>query len=195
MNTVTVRISGVEYNLKGEEPEEYLHRVAMLVDRKMQEIIGNNNMLSSSSACVLTAINAIDEMFKAQSIKSELTLRVKQFEESNKALQTEIESLRREIEEASRTNMELQRKIESSEGSQRQSMEENEAKIHKEMDILQQTAEKYIAECTKLRVENKEMKFQLQSAKYKVIDLQQKLLDNQIDLATFKKHKNAVVNK
>lgn len=195
MNTVTVRISGVEYNLKGEEPEEYLHKVAIFADKKMQEILDSNSMLSSSSACVLTAINAVDEMFKAQSIKNELTARIKQFEESNRAMTQLIEELQSKIELTNKANVELKNKIESSEESFKLNKEENKSKFEKEIDILQQTAEKYIAECTKLKAENKEMKFQLQTAKYKIIDLQQKLLENQIDFAALKKRKNAVANK
>lgn len=35
--------------------------------------------------------------------------------------------------------------------------------------------------------ENKELKFQLQSSKYKIISLQNKLVENQVDLAKIKK--------
>lgn len=195
MNTITVRISGIEYNLKGEEPEEYLHKVAIYVDKKMQEIIDNNNMLSSSSACVLTAINATDEMFKAKSERNELLERSKQFEEDNKSLGIQIESMKHEVEAIQKINTELQNRMKINEESYQKHEEENESKLTREMDILQETAEKYINECTRLKTENKEMKFQLQSAKYKIIDLEQKLLDNQINLAVEKKQKNAVINK
>lgn len=195
MNTITVRISGIEYNLKGDEPEEYLHKVAIYVDKKMQEIIDNNNMLSSSSACVLTAINATDEMFKAKSERNELSERLKKFEEDNKALSMQIESMKLEVEAAKKTNAELQERMNRAEESYQEHKEESESKLAREMDIIKETAEKYINECTRLKTENKEMKFQLQSTKYKIIDLEQKLLDNQINLAVQKKQKNAVINK
>lgn len=192
MNTITVRISGVDYNLKGDEPEEYLHKVARYVDKKMQDIMDNNNMLSSSSACVLTAINATDEMFKAQAINGELSANLKQSYVENTALDDKIEAINKEIEIMRNANMELQKRLNSSEEAHRKSEEESTSKLTKEMDILQQTAEKYISECAKLRAENKEMKFQIQSSKYKIIDLEQKLIDNQINLAVEKKQKNAV---
>lgn len=184
MNTVTVRINGVEYNLKGDEPKEYLQKVVGYVDKKMQEISDNNTMLSSSSACVLTAINATDEMFKAISINDELKAEIKALEEKNNNLDKLTQMLKKEIEDIKNSHLEYEK-----------NEKENALKLQKEMEILQETAEKYITECTKLKAENKEMKFQVQSAKYKIIDLQQKLIDNQIDLAVEKKHKKPLINK
>ena len=42
MNTVTVIINGVEYNLRGKEDEKYLLDVAAYVDTKIKEISGTN---------------------------------------------------------------------------------------------------------------------------------------------------------
>lgn len=44
MNTVTVKINGMEYNLKGKEDDEYLLKVSEYVDvnlKKYQVIITN----------------------------------------------------------------------------------------------------------------------------------------------------------
>ena len=64
MNTVTVNINGVEYNLRGKEDEKYLLDVAAYVDSKIREISVNNKKLSIGSAAVLTAVNIADELFK-----------------------------------------------------------------------------------------------------------------------------------
>lgn len=64
MNTVTVIINDVEYNLRGKEDEKYLLDVAAYVDTKIKEISGTNKKLSTSSAAVLTAVNIADELFK-----------------------------------------------------------------------------------------------------------------------------------
>ena len=66
MNIVTIKINGNEYNLKGDEREEYLHMVASYVDKKIKNIMGNNEKLSTSSAAILTALNLGDDMFKSQ---------------------------------------------------------------------------------------------------------------------------------
>mgnify|MGYP000945613319 FL=1 len=66
MNVVSVRINGVEYNLKGEEQEEYLLKAAGYVDKKIKAVMEKNCMLNTSSAAVLSALNIVDDLFKSQ---------------------------------------------------------------------------------------------------------------------------------
>ena len=66
MATVTVRINGMDYKLKGKEDEAYLKSIAGHVEDKLQEILTKNTKLSVSAASVLTAINLADESFKAK---------------------------------------------------------------------------------------------------------------------------------
>ena len=49
------------------------------------------------------------------------------------------------------------------------------------------------AEKDLLKQRNKEIKFQLQNSKYKVLDLEKKLIDIQVKLAYEKKQKNALL--
>lgn len=60
----TVRIDGHDYTLAGEESEEYMHEVAIYVDRKMSEIHKQFKHLSTSMVAVLSAINIADELLK-----------------------------------------------------------------------------------------------------------------------------------
>ncbi len=60
----TVRIGGVDYSMSGLESEEYMHRVAILVDRKISDIERAHPALSTSQAAVLAAINLADEVLK-----------------------------------------------------------------------------------------------------------------------------------
>jgi cell division protein ZapA len=60
----TVRINGQEYVLAGEEPEEYMHEVAIYVDKKMSEISRKYDKLSTSMVAVLASINIADELLK-----------------------------------------------------------------------------------------------------------------------------------
>lgn len=62
---VDVLISGKTYSISGYETDEYIQRVGLYVDRKMNEVLRSNNTLSTSSAAVLTAINVADDYFKA----------------------------------------------------------------------------------------------------------------------------------
>lgn len=64
-NKVEVRIGGKDYTLVGVESEEYMQKVALYIDKKMNEIMRINNKLSTSMASVLSAINVADDYFKA----------------------------------------------------------------------------------------------------------------------------------
>ena len=60
-----VKIAGKEYTIVGSESEEYIHRVAIYVDKKMNEISQHMN-LSTLMQAVLTAINLADVCLKQQ---------------------------------------------------------------------------------------------------------------------------------
>lgn len=59
-----VRIGGRDYMMRGFESEEYIHKVAIFVDKKMAEISKCQPNLSTSMIMVLTAINLADEVIK-----------------------------------------------------------------------------------------------------------------------------------
>jgi cell division protein ZapA len=75
-NKVILHISGKDYTIVGSESEEYIRKVGLYIDRKMNEIIKVNSKLSTSMASVLTAINIADDYFKCYesegSLKKEL---------------------------------------------------------------------------------------------------------------------------
>jgi cell division protein ZapA len=195
MNIVTVKINGIEYNLKGEEKEEYLHKVAAYVDRKIKSISGTNSKLSTTSAAVLTAVNVVDEMFKYERSYTKLELEVERLTNSERLLNEQLENQRRQIQHMEDYNQELQNKIKNS--SQEELIKEKNEQIEsmsKEMQLLQESAQKQIIENNNLKADNKELKFQLQSAKYKIIGLQNKLIENQIDLVKVKKTGNPLLN-
>ena len=79
MNTVTVKINGMEYNLKGKEDDEYLLKVSEYVDGKFKEVSSNNNKLSISSVAVLSALNIADELFKCNKEVDDLLKKKKFF--------------------------------------------------------------------------------------------------------------------
>ncbi len=82
-----VKIAGKEYTLVGMESEEYIHRVAIYVDRKMNEIEKRNNSLSTSMIAVLTALNIADEYLKLEDQYNRL-------KEKNASLKVENASLK-----------------------------------------------------------------------------------------------------
>jgi cell division protein ZapA len=61
-----VKICGKEYTMAGFESEEYIHRVAIYVDRKMSELKSQYVSLNTSTLAVLTALNVADGLLKLQ---------------------------------------------------------------------------------------------------------------------------------
>ncbi len=86
-NKVDVRIAGKDYTLVGTESDEYIQKVGLYIDKKMNEILKANSRLSTSMAAVLTAVNVADDYFKAHDNESGLKRELKKAQE-------EIERLR-----------------------------------------------------------------------------------------------------
>lgn len=88
-NKVVIRISGKDYTLVGTETDEYIQKVGLYIDKKMNEILTRNSSFSTSLAAVLTAINVADDFFK--SCESEGILR-----EEKESICEELDKLRSE---------------------------------------------------------------------------------------------------
>ena len=68
MKTV-VRIAGKEYTLLADLPEEYIHKVAIYVDKKMSEVSRQRDNLSTAMVAVMAAINIADEVMELRGEK------------------------------------------------------------------------------------------------------------------------------
>jgi cell division protein ZapA len=93
-----VNICGKEYVMAGYESEEYIHKVAIHVDKKMNELKGQYISLNTSTLAVLTALNITDDLLKLQ----------EKFDSLNneyQALNEEIKKSR--IEDNQRSNVSL----------------------------------------------------------------------------------------
>ncbi len=60
-----VRIGGRDYTMVGVESEEHIKRIAVYVDRKMEELMYATR-LPQPMVAVLTAMNIADDLVKAQ---------------------------------------------------------------------------------------------------------------------------------
>ena len=188
---VSVKINGMEYHLKGEEQAEYLHKVASYVDNKIKNILDKNPMLNMSSASVLSAINIVDDLFKSRMACKKYSDIASELESKNKLNEEQIEELKRQIKQLAVNNSELQQRAkESINKDVFKEKEEELGKISKELSLLEEAAQKYVEKNSLLKAENKELKFQLNSSKYKVMDLQSKLMDSQINYVKEKKMNN-----
>ncbi len=87
---VQVVIDKKNYHLVSTEPEEYLHKVAKIVNQKVEDIEQRNQFISSDVKMVLTALNLAEDVVK---IREEHALLQKSMQE----LQAKVEDLKTEI--------------------------------------------------------------------------------------------------
>jgi cell division protein ZapA len=85
-----VKIGGKEYVMAGFESEEYIHRVAIYVDRKMSELKAQYVNLNPGTLSVLTAINVADDLLKLQDQFDALSKDYQAQLEENKKLKIEM---------------------------------------------------------------------------------------------------------
>ena len=111
---VEVKINNVEYTLLTNESEEYVQRVALLVNKRMAQIQEENKHLSTAMTAVLAAINIADDLLKndivLDNIRAELKQYMEDFQSSNEELaekKLEVEKLK---EDMHRLQIELAKK-------------------------------------------------------------------------------------
>ncbi len=63
-NITVVKIAGREYTIRSVESQEYIHRVAIYVNNKIEEVEKRQPNLSTHMVVMLTAINLADEVLK-----------------------------------------------------------------------------------------------------------------------------------
>lgn len=95
---VEVKINNIEYTLVSNEPEEYVQRVALLVNKRMQQISGDGPQLSTAMKAVLTAINIADDYLKNESVLDNIRIELKDYVEEAKELGAELEAKKLEVE-------------------------------------------------------------------------------------------------
>lgn len=203
MNVITIKINGIEYCLRGEEKEEYLRTVEKYVDKKIKNIIENNEKLSTADAAILTALNVADDMFKTGYENDELVDKLESYKKQENDLKGEFENAKDEIEEVKKKHQVECNKL--NENLLKLSNEKNELlaeikglkdlkgkdkqveDLTEQLAVMENEIKKYKSMYEKCSSENKDLKFTIHSLKYKVIDLENKYLENQIDLAKTKK--------
>ena len=89
---VTVRIAGKDYTMSSYDKEEYVRRVAMYVDRKLQELSMATRM-SIQDVSVLTAVTIADDMLKAQDEVSRLRRELQETRMQLEAAQKELKMM------------------------------------------------------------------------------------------------------
>lgn len=94
----TIRLLGNDYTITCTDSEEYVHRVAFYVDKKLTEITGRNSRLSTNMAAVLASVNIADELFKTKEKLEQRNLAYENLEEKNQENEQIVLSMKRENE-------------------------------------------------------------------------------------------------
>lgn len=196
MNKVTVRINGQEYTVKGDEQEDYLRKVGKEVNHLISSVMERNHQIDTSSASVLAALNAVDKFYKKEieieSLKRDEGSVYKQAE----GLKADIRLLEEALEKMQAENSVLNDKISQFKNADEKDKLNKEREIKRletELRLTQDSAKEYRDENENLSKMNKELKFELQSYKYKVLELQKKLFDSQLAQTKEKKERNPIL--
>ncbi len=106
-NKVKVLINNAEYTLVTAEPDEYVQRVAVKVDKKLKEIKKENPQLTNVMAAMLTAINLSDEYIKLEDTADNLRKQVADYAKNEMKLTAALDDRTAKVEELEKTVQEL----------------------------------------------------------------------------------------
>lgn len=112
MNKVRIRIAGKDYSIVGSEPEEYIQKIGLYVDKKMSDITesGDNN-LSTVMVSVLASINIADDYFKERDKANQQRTRMNELEKKIRELQNKVTTLEQKNTRMEEVNSELKLKL------------------------------------------------------------------------------------
>lgn len=148
MSIITVKINGMEYNLRGEENDEYLQMVAQYVDNKINSLMFKNSKISRPDATILAAINLGDEVFKNKEACERANENYKMIAKEQKNLISEVEGLKRDLQAAKKENEDL-RKVNTSD------KDEEIGKLKDEVTYLKEQLELMDQVVQELKKDNK----------------------------------------
>jgi len=97
----------MEYNLRGEENNEYLQMIAQYVDNKINSLMIKNSKISRPDATILAAINLGDEVFKNKESFERINENYKVLTREHKELISETQIIKRDYEALQVENSEL----------------------------------------------------------------------------------------
>ncbi len=93
-----VKINNMEYVVVSNEPEEYVQRVALLVNKKISEVKNTNGHLSTAMLSVMACMNLADELLKATDSLNNLRNEIGGYMEDSQKTGAELEEKKLEVE-------------------------------------------------------------------------------------------------
>lgn len=93
---VSVTIAGENYTMVGEQNEDYIRKVAAIVDKKVNEIKDRPG-ISTMQAMALASCDIADEYLKAVEAADNLRAQMKNYLEEAELLRYELEDVNKEL--------------------------------------------------------------------------------------------------
>ena len=110
-NKTDVYICNKKYTLESDESSEFIMGVARVVDKKYQEIFGNDEGISLLDAAVLVSLESASENVKMAKTMDSMLSQTKLSADESRELKSKVASLSKQLEEAIDKNKKLQAEI------------------------------------------------------------------------------------
>ena len=110
-NKTDVYICNKKYTLESDESSEFIMGVARVVDKKYQEIFGNDEGISLLDAAVLVSLESASENVKMAKTLDSMLSQTKLSADESRELKSKVASLSKQLEEAVDKNKKLQAEI------------------------------------------------------------------------------------
>lgn len=95
---VEVKINNMEYTIVSNESEEYVQRVALLVNKKISEVKAQEKQLSTAMLAVMAAMNLADELLKSDMTVDNLRNEMGNYMDEAQKNGSELERKKLEVE-------------------------------------------------------------------------------------------------
>ena len=112
-NDTKVLIGGNVYTLSGDESEEYIQRVALYINNKLDDLksLANGQLLNTRLMSILLAINIADDFFKEKEKVSELSKELEMKNQKIAELEQDIKNIVIEIEKLENEKIDFNQRI------------------------------------------------------------------------------------
>jgi cell division protein ZapA len=167
VSIITVKINGMEYNLRGEENDEYLQMIGQYVDNKINSLMFKNSKISRPDATILAAINLGDEVFKNKEAYERANENYKMIVKEQKDLISEVEGLKRDLQAAKQENEDLKKA--STEDSEIEKLEDEVTYLKEQLELMDQVVQELKKDNQKQMTFNKKLLSENNNLRYEQI--------------------------
>ena len=114
-NKIEVLIGGKVYTLVGSETQEYMQKLALYINKKMEQVSGKDKAkrLDSTMTNVLTSLNVADELFKQHAICLELEQELDEKDQYLLEKEKKILAYQEELDKRQEENIELKEALQN----------------------------------------------------------------------------------